>query len=56
MIEYVGKLIIFEGIDGSGKRSQSQLLVSRLEETGFSVQYYSYPEYESIYGKINQET
>jgi dTMP kinase len=48
----VGKLINFEGIDGSGKRSQSKLLVNKLEELGYTVQYYSYPEYGSIYGKI----
>ncbi|MHA2250957.1 MAG: dTMP kinase [Candidatus Kariarchaeaceae archaeon] len=49
----MGNLLIdFEGLDGSGKNTQSKLLVNKLTEMGYDVLYISYPEYDSIYGKI----
>lgn len=39
------KLIVFEGIDGSGKGTQCQLLVSRLEKLGKKVLKFRYPAY-----------
>ena len=45
-------IIDFEGIDGSGKRTQSKLLEKELTRRGFLVTLYSYPDYESKYGKI----
>lgn len=36
-IEKSGKLIVFEGLDGSGTTSQSALLSNHLEDLGFSV-------------------
>ena len=45
-------LIDFEGIDGSGKRTQSKLLKKELLKKGFKVADFSYPDYDSEYGKL----
>jgi len=47
-----GKLIALEGIDGSGKRTQLDLLAGALEARGFSTFRISFPRYESFYGKL----
>src|SRR5690349_6625961 len=46
----MGKLIAFEGIDGSGKTSQIRLLAQALAEQGSSVAVRSYPAYTSFFG------
>lgn len=38
-------LVAFEGIDGAGKRTQTELLCSRLEAEGRSVSFLSFPRY-----------
>lgn len=38
-------LVAFEGIDGAGKRTQTELLCSRLEEEGRSAALLSFPRY-----------
>ena len=43
----MGKLIIIEGTDGSGKQTQSQLLHDRLYNKGIKVKKISFPDYES---------
>jgi dTMP kinase len=48
----VGKLLVLEGTDGSGKATQVKLLRERLEKRGAKVYNLSYPDYESIYGRI----
>ncbi len=40
-------LIAVEGIDGSGKGTQSQLLVDRLKKDGITTGFLSFPQYES---------
>ena len=40
-----GKLIVIEGIDGSGKTVQTQLLVKRLQKEGCQVQMTDFPQY-----------
>ena len=47
-----GKLIAIEGIDGSGKRTQVELLTSELRERGHSVFATGFPQYDSWFGKM----
>src|SRR5216684_8055629 len=47
-----GKLIALEGIDGSGKRTQLELLVRALESRGLETMRTSFPRYESFFGKL----
>lgn len=47
-----GKLIALEGIDGSGKRTQLDLLAGALEARGLATFRISFPRYESFYGKL----
>lgn len=42
-----GKLITIEGLDGSGKATQSELLLQRLQEQGRRVRKVSFPDYNS---------
>lgn len=42
-----GKLIVLEGIDGSGKATQSNILKEKLERAGKKVMHVSFPDYES---------
>ena len=42
-----GTLIVLEGIDGSGKATQSALLEKKLKEAGKAVMHISFPDYES---------
>lgn len=43
----MGKLIIFEGLDGSGKGTQTDLLCSTLRERGQELRQITFPDYES---------
>lgn len=40
-----GKLIILEGIDGSGKSTQTKLLLGRLQKEGHRTEQISFPQY-----------
>lgn len=42
-----GKLIVIEGLDGSGKATQAKLLCEALEAKGYPVRKVSFPDYES---------
>lgn len=42
-----GKLIVIEGVDGSGKATQTKLLFEALEKKGLAVRKVSFPDYES---------
>ncbi|WP_368747665.1 dTMP kinase [Enterobacter cancerogenus] len=47
-----GKLISFEGIDGSGKGTQSKLLLDKLNSIGVTAKLFSFPCYEkTFFGK-----
>lgn len=43
----MGKLIVIEGLDGSGKATQAGLLTQSLTEAGLQVKKVSFPNYES---------
>jgi len=48
----LGKLIAIEGIDGSGKRTQLDLLTAALRGAGITVYSTGFPQYESWFGKM----
>ena len=47
-----GKLIVIEGTDCSGKETQTNLLLKRLNGEGLKVEKFSFPNYQSPTGKI----
>jgi dTMP kinase len=42
----MGKLIVIEGLDGSGKATQSRLLCQRLEQQGIGCKKVTFPDYD----------
>ncbi len=51
----MGKIIVIEGIDGSGKETQSRLLVNTLKKMGYKAIEFSFPMYDTPTGKIFKE-
>jgi dTMP kinase len=49
---YSGKLIVIEGTDASGKGTQTDLLISRLNQEGLTCNKISFPTYGSPSGRI----
>ena len=47
-----GKLIAIEGIDGSGKRTQLDMLARSLSERNVPLSQISFPRYEGFFGKL----
>ena len=47
-----GKLIVIEGIDQSGKKTQSLLLKNKISKEGYKAGYISFPKYNSNTGKL----
>lgn len=49
MIKGKGKFIVIDGSDGSGKKTQSDLLVEKLKTDGHPVSYYDFPQYDKTF-------
>ena len=47
-----GKLIVIDGLDGSGKQTQTKLLKERLEKENYNVVSTSFPNYDSKPGEL----
>jgi dTMP kinase len=48
-----GKMIVFDGTDGSGKATQAKLLAEKLRNQGEQTKYISFPRYyQSFHGKM----
>jgi dTMP kinase len=47
-----GKFIVLEGIDGSGKRTQREMLAAELSSRGIAFVEMSFPRYEGFFGKM----
>ena len=48
-----GKLIVICGTDGSGKATQTHLLVERLRDKGHSIRHIDFPQYErTFFGRL----
>ncbi len=43
----MGKLIVIEGLDGSGKSTQLELLLKNLQKQGIDCKSFSFPDYDS---------
>lgn len=48
----MGKIIVIEGVNDSGKETQSKLLAKTLKEEGYKVVEFSFPMYKSPTGRI----
>lgn len=48
-----GKFIVIEGVDGTGKETQTKLIVRRLRDKGLKVKVMDFPQYEkTFFGKL----
>jgi dTMP kinase len=47
MSQYLGKFIVIDGTDGSGKTTQFNLLVDKLKAEGFAVEVADFPQYNT---------
>ncbi len=52
MQQHNGVFVVVEGGDASGKKTQAEELVKRLQAEGYEVKYADFPAYESTFGKL----
>ena len=48
----LGKLIVIEGVDASGKHTQAKILAQRLKKAGKGVELVVFPSYNTPFGKL----
>ncbi|PIS07717.1 dTMP kinase [Candidatus Berkelbacteria bacterium CG10_big_fil_rev_8_21_14_0_10_43_13] len=48
----IGHFIVIDGSDGAGKKTQSDLLITRLKKDGHKIAAYDFPVYDSFFGKM----
>lgn len=46
-----GKLIVIDGSDGTGKGTQTELLIQRLKDKNIGVVKFDFPQYDDFFGK-----
>lgn len=51
----MGRIVCFEGCDGSGKSTQVNLFINHLRGTNISYRYIHYPTQTTVYGKLIQD-
>lgn len=47
-----GRIIVLDGLDGSGKTTQIEMLKKRLVAEGFSFEFFHFPQYERFFGSL----
>lgn len=47
-----GKLLVFEGLDSSGKETQAELLAQYLEDKDYEVEKFDFPNYDTSSGSL----
>lgn len=47
-----GKLIVIEGLDGTGKATQTKLLLKKLRKEKYSSVVFDFPQYNKFFGKL----
>ena len=50
----MGKLIVVEGVDASGKATQTERIYTRLKEEGYNVRQISFPDYDSVFCSLQK--
>jgi len=47
-----GRLIVFEGADSTGKRTQARMMLKYLNDSGIRTDYIEFPQYDSPFGAL----
>jgi len=47
-----GKLIVIEGLDGTGKATQTKLLIKKLKKEGYKIALFDFPQYHKFFGQM----